>query len=199
MAAKIKSFVVGELQSNSYLLAGRYLIDAGGLSGELKEALLACRDSFEAVLLTHAHVDHIAGILEIKQLLPECKVYCHRSEKKFLADPKLNLSVWLGKEISVEADGTFDEYSPAIEGEKLQVIETPGHTPGGVCFYWQSEGLLFSGDTLFKNGVGRTDLYGGDMGTLQNSIKSKLFTLPVGTTVFPGHGPQTIIGDEVSG
>lgn len=193
---KIQSFVLGPLEANSYLLAGRYLIDAAGFNDELKNVLFEVRNSFEAVLITHAHGDHIGGLSRIKQMYPECSVYCHSEAEQRLADPELNLSGWLGEEITFSGASTFKNYQPEIEGENIKVIPTPGHTPGGVAFYWPSEKALFSGDTLFKNSVGRADLTGGNMEVLINSIKEKLLVLPEDTVVYPGHGPTTTIKAE---
>ena len=192
----VQTFVLGELKSNAYLVGCRYLIDAGGVNKELLQALTDCGEAFEAILLTHAHVDHIAGILELKQNFADCAVYSHRKAKEALQDPQLNLSDWFGQNIVIESTVSFDDYTPCVGENELHVIELPGHTRGGVCFYWPAEKMLFSGDSLFKGSIGRADLPGGDMELLVDSIRQKLLVLPDDTVVYPGHGPSTTIGAE---
>lgn len=151
----------------------------------------------EGILLTHGHADHILAVDELKQEY-RCKVYAGKAEKELLGNPLLNLSTALvQRAVSVEPDVLV------TDGEKLQlagftwmVIETPGHTVGCVCYYIESGEVLVSGDTLFANSLGRTDLPTANPSEIIKSIANKLFPLPEETMVYPGHGEPTSIGHE---
>ena len=124
-------------------------------------------------------------------------VYIHKGDVPYLSDPELNLSAYSNPTpIKVKADIIEVKQGNHITcGDiDLEVLETPGHTPGGVCYY--IEGLVFVGDTLFRDSVGRTDFPNGSYETLISSIKTQLYTLPDNTMVYPGHGPETNIGYE---
>ena len=125
-------------------------------------------------------------------------VYACKAEEELLADPNQNLSAMLfGKPLSLKADvWTCDEQELTVAGMKFRVLFTPGHTPGGCCYYSREAGVLFSGDTLFCGSVGRTDFPGGSMGTLTRSIREKLMPLPDETAVYPGHQDETTVGAE---
>lgn len=149
-----------------------------------------------AILLTHGHGDHIGGVPELVDTLG-LPVYAGEGEKALLADPALNLSPDLGGMVSVkEAEGLRDGQVLFFLGHKWQVIATPGHTAGGVCYYLEEDKLLFSGDTLFHMSYGRTDFPTGDTRALIRSVTEKLLILPEDVTVYPGHEGQTTIGDE---
>ncbi len=115
-----------------------------------------------------------------------------------LTDPEANLSGLAGAAVATEPADVLLQDGDMVEeaGIKLKVLHTPGHTPGGICLYAESEGLVFAGDTLFADSVGRTDFPGGDMDQLIDGIRTKLFTLPDQTVVYPGHGMRTTIGRE---
>ena len=150
----------------------------------------------KAILLTHGHFDHVMGIDDwVKEF--DIPVYLHEEEKDVLAKANLNLSYQFGK------DYTYDDVQCLksdevieIAGFSFRVIHTPGHTKGGCCYYVESEEVLISGDTLFAQSVGRSDFPTGNMRTLVNSIKEKLFCLPDTVMVYPGHNDLTCIGDE---
>ncbi|MCZ8523509.1 MULTISPECIES: MBL fold metallo-hydrolase [Paenibacillus] len=197
----IESFSLGPLQTNAYLLTvpgenKGIVIDPGMNPQPLLKR--TANLEIEAILLTHAHFDHIGGVDELRKL-KGCPVYLHDAEAEWLTNPKRNGSVnWpeLGGPITTEPA----EYALA-EGMKLellglpfQVLHTPGHSPGSVSFLHGNR--LFGGDVLFKLSVGRTDLTGGSENELLHSIHSKLFKLPDETVVYPGHGPKTTIGYE---
>lgn len=148
------------------------------------------------ILLTHSHGDHIGSIGKLKREFPELKLGVHKDEEHMLVDARLNLSIYILREpVAYKADFTFDEGDEIYLGEKsLKVIHVPGHSPGGACF--SVKDLLFVGDVLFKGSIGRSDFYGGDGRLLIQSIKEKLLTFPDEYRVFPGHGPETTIGDE---
>ena len=150
----------------------------------------------EAILLTHGHFDHIMGIGDLRREF-SVPVYAHEGDRETLLDPSLNLS------ISYTDGYTFDGATYVRDGQTLelagasfQVIHTPGHTPGGVCYYLENEKVLFSGDTLFQNSVGRTDFPNSSMSDLIRSLREKVMALPDDVKVYPGHMGETTIGHE---
>jgi hydroxyacylglutathione hydrolase len=192
-----ETFTVGAVSTNCYLVSGTYLIDPGGMNESLKKALEQYGDQIQAILLTHAHYDHIAGIGRVRERIGDCPIICHEKDRSMLADPEKNMSLWSGETVSFEADRTVEDEEVLSLGEvDLDVVHTPGHTQGSVSYYLEADQLLFAGDTLFKDGIGRTDLPGGDHQQLLRSIKQEILTLPRGTTVLPGHGPETSVGEE---
>jgi len=150
------------------------------------------------VLFTHAHLDHIAGAGAVRRLFPDSLLCIHKSEASFLTDPSLNLSALMGLNIvSPPADRFLEDGEVLKEGAlSCQVIHTPGHSPGGLCFYFEKENRLVSGDTLFQGSVGRYDFPTSDGEALFSSIREKLLPLPDETAVYPGHGPETVLGRE---
>ena len=158
------------------------------------------------VLLTHGHFDHIGGCEELKEAADAyagehgenpVKIYAGEAEKKFLLDTKSNLSKDMGRPVTVTADVYLkDGEELDLDGIRIKVLATPGHTAGGVSYYFPEGGFLICGDTLFQESVGRTDFPTGSMSTLVRSVKEKLFILPEETVVYPGHGDSTTIGHE---
>lgn len=198
---KIDSFSLGPLQTNAYLLQGEeegkaLIIDPGMNPAALIRRIQNLE--IEAILLTHAHFDHIGGVEEIRKL-KNCPVYLHPLEADWLSSPKLNGSLmWpqvTGPISTEEAEYDLAEgQTLSFLGETFKVLHTPGHSPGSVSFLCGKH--LFSGDVLFRAGVGRTDLPGGRENDLFNSIQSKLYRMDNDVTVYPGHGPRTTIGYE---
>ena len=193
---------VGGFEVNCSILSENgkaWIVDPGQEGERLVRLLAEKRLTPAAILLTHAHFDHIGGIPALRQAFPELPVYVHENDKAVISHPLNQLPPeyppvgTIGCLEVLKLGGTTD-----VGGLSVEVIETPGHTPGGVCYHVPSEKLLLSGDTLFAGSVGRTDLPGGDMATLMESLR-KLTVLPDDTTVIPGHGMFTTIGQEKRG
>ena len=199
---KVKTIVTKTYGSNTYVFynedtrAGA-MIDPGGEPQKLLAFLKENDITIEQILLTHGHFDHILAVHDIVEHTG-ASICSGEDELAMLMDPSLNLShEVLGVDYVVKPDKLLkDGDMLSVGGASLQVISTPGHTPGGVCFLAAEQGLLFSGDTLFRESIGRADLPGGDLPTLETSIQAKLFTLPPQTVVYPGHAAQTTIQHE---
>jgi len=205
---KVDGLVLGEYETNCYVLRASeatsdcLLIDTGLSPEPLLEFLQDNGLKPAALLLTHAHADHIAGAELLRGLYPDMKIAIHEADAAALLDPSANLATMVGEDINsppadvILADGGVVE----LAGLRLQVIHTPGHTPGCVCFYSSVDGILFSGDTLFAGSVGATDFPTSgpnDYSTMVSSIRTRLLKLPPETVVYPGHGPATSLANEV--
>ena len=151
-----------------------------------------------SIFLTHAHVDHMAGMNELRKAFPEARMYMDKRDRPFLRDPEKNLSYMFPTPTLVVDADVWVKDGDEIEtsGYTFQVIDTSGHTPGGISFYMKKEGIVFTGDSLFQGSIGRTDFPGGSMKELTGSIRKNLFALPDSTVVLSGHGEQTTIGQE---
>ena len=200
----IHTFILGAYETNCYCLRDNesaqdcLIIDAGLDADKLINSLEEKNMNPIALILTHGHIDHIAGLNAMREKFPEMKVYIHELDANMLDEPKSNLSLMAGISYVTEpADFTLED-NQVIElaGVKLQVLHTPGHTPGGISLYSKEQGVVFVGDALFADSVGRTDFPSGSMNQLVDGIKEKLLTLPEETKVYPGHGPDTTIGHE---
>ena len=202
MAYKIKLFVLGSVSTNCYLLYQEdtrkaVLFDPADRADVILDFINEKQLKLEAILLTHGHFDHIGAAQEIAKQC-QAAIYGHELEAEIVSDTTLNLSAIMGRTaISLQLDKTLrdgDEIDAA--GFHFQALHTPGHTPGGVCYYLEKEKLLFCGDTLFAGSVGRSDFPKGSYAELIRSIREKLLQLPGETQAFPGHGEQTTIGYE---
>jgi hydroxyacylglutathione hydrolase len=201
---KIDCLTLGAFQTNCYILRANeatkdcLIIDTGLEAGGLVDFLEIHRLNPVAVVLTHGHADHIAGLAELRRRFQEIKVYIHKLDAGMLTGEKDNLSSMAGVSFNFEPANFLLEQGDVINqaNTKLDVLHTPGHTPGGICLYSKTDGIVFVGDTLFADSVGRTDMPGGSGLQLIKSIKQKLCTLPDETVVYPGHGPQTTIAKE---
>lgn len=199
---KIEKFILGPVGTNCYLVENEvssecFIVDLGACPAELPGHLRKRGLQVKAVLLTHGHFDHIMGLKEFLKEFP-VPVYVHKEEEALIKDPELNASVsMLGCSYCFDqAEYLEDGEILEIAGQKIEVIFTPGHTAGGCCYYIPKENILFSGDTLFRGSVGRTDLPTGDMSRLIRSVRDKLFVLPGETKVYPGHMEETDISYE---
>lgn len=199
---KIASVVVGVWMVNCWFLVNEdtkeaLVFDPGDEAERILDYVNQKGWKVSAILLTHGHSDHIAAVNELRQKT-KASVYAYEAEKEMLLDMRLNMSdTMTSGGVTVEPDKLLhDGQDLTLSGIQLKVIHTPGHTPGGCCFYCEEAGCLFAGDTLFQGSVGRSDFPGGSMGALIRSIKEKLFVLPDTTTVYPGHGGETTIAYE---
>jgi len=199
MSFPIRIVPVGPVMANCHILEfpeSVLLIDPGG-DHEALLKLIGTR-TVAALLFTHGHYDHIAALIPLKERFPAAAVMIHRLERDFLSDPSLNLSGHFGRGVAYtrEPERLLEDGDrlPLPDGSELTVIHTPGHTPGGICFL--AGGILFSGDTLFRESIGRCDLPGGDEELILKSIREKLLVLPDDTRVLPGHMNATSIGYE---
>ena len=198
---RIDGFALGPLQTNAYIIANpetnRCIVIDPGMNPQPILRRVA-EYEVEAILLTHAHFDHIGGVDELRKL-KGCPVYLNDAESDWLTNPKKNGSLmWpdIGPPIETEPAeyGLDHNQTLTLLGETFKVFHTPGHSPGSMSFLFEDK--LFGGDVLFKQSVGRTDLPGGSSRDLYNSIHNVLFKLPDDTVVYPGHGPRTLIGYE---
>ena len=192
----IERFVVGPLQTNCYLVyedtSGKgVLIDPGEYDERIAGYIKVKNIDIEYTINTHGHADHIAGDAAFG-----FPVLIHKADESCLFDPSKNLSNLMeGKLEPIKIERILSDGDIVKFGQtELEIIHTPGHTPG--CISIKYDSILFSGDTLFYEGVGRTDLPGGSYEALEASIKNKLMCLPDEVRVFPGHGPETTIGHE---
>ncbi len=196
-----ESFPVGPLQCNCTVIgdtvSGRgYVIDPGGDPDRIMAAVARLGLEIEALIHTHAHLDHILAAGEISKQTG-ARICLHRDDL-FLWDALERQCQLFGVPYSpVPAPSHWlehDEELPLLDG---RCIHTPGHTPGSLCFYFAQPALLLAGDTLFMGSVGRTDLPGGNTQQLVTSIQERLYTLDEATQVIPGHGPETSVGYEM--
>ena len=199
----LETIVVGLMQVNCYILAEAsegqaIIIDPGAQERKIQSILK--RHSLKVALIvnTHGHYDHIG--CDDKFGVP---VYIHTKDMKLLKDPQFNLSSLfaLPFKVSSEIRCLEDNQHIGIGGIELKALHIPGHTPGGLALLMlrPQDNVLFTGDTLFCQGIGRSDITGGDQQLLIRSIKEKFLTLPDSTIVYPGHGPATNIGEEKKG
>ena len=197
---KVGCIVLGFLENNCYFIhrEGEHdaiFIDPNSRGEKLFVQLREKGLTVKAILLTHGHFDHIMGANEMREI-SGAKIYALKEEEELLLDPHLNSSFKVGKSYTVKPDVLVRDGEVLTFGDiKLKVIATPGHTAGGCCFYSEEDGVLFSGDTLFFESVGRTDFETSNAGDMKRSL-AKLFKLPDETKVYPGHGDFTTIGHE---
>ncbi len=203
---EIESFTLGPFETNCYLVypqgtgPGRdcWIIDASVGPSPLIDRVKTLALKPKAILLTHAHLDHIAGVNEVLDAFPGTPVLIHAAEKEWLSNPVLNLSAGGGMNITARGPDGFLAEGEDLElpGSRWKVFHTPGHSPGSVSLWNSAQNAAIVGDALFAGSVGRTDFPGCDQDTLFRSIRTKLYTLPDETVIFPGHGPQSTIGRE---
>ncbi|MDD6491648.1 MAG: MBL fold metallo-hydrolase, partial [Firmicutes bacterium] len=198
---KIGRIVMGICQTNCYFVyeEGRtdvIVFDPADKGDYIYNALKEKGFSVTAIFLTHGHFDHIWGVEKLKEL-SGVKVYAYEGEKELLESAALNVSKNAGRACEIKADVYVrDGEEITVSGMSCRLIATPGHTQGSCCYYFEEAKILVSGDTLFQESVGRTDLPTGSMSSLVRSVKEKLMSLPEDVKVYPGHGESTTIGHE---
>lgn len=192
----------GALQANTYLAVDEktnegFIVDPGGYNKVLTKEVRDNDVNIKYIILTHGHSDHICGVNEHKAEFPDAKIVAYKDEEAMLENPNLNQSPGFGVPYSTKADILVSDGDELKVGDvTLKFIHTPGHTEGGMCIYVKEAKALFSGDTLFRQSIGRTDFPGGSYKEIMDSIRKKLFLLPDDTNVFPGHMGTTSIGFE---
>lgn len=197
-----KILPVGMLQCNCSIFGDEstreaIVIDPGDEVEEIERVLHKHRLKVKAIVVTHAHIDHVAGAKKLKEKT-KAPVYMNANDADLLAalDEQAR---WLGvpmpERVEVDIDAR-DSVSLRLGESDFHVIDTPGHTQGSISLYIPHESKLIAGDTLFRDSIGRTDLPGGNSRQILSSIKTRLLVLPEETVVFPGHGPSTTIGRE---
>mgnify|MGYP005847537447 CR=1 FL=1 len=194
----IKRLPTGMLASNCYIVGNNSqgaVIDPGVPVDEIMKAVAETGLEIKYIIMTHAHLDHICSVDKLKEITG-AKVMVHEADAPALPDSWLNGSALFGlKSTFKEADVLLKDGDIIdVEGLKLEIIHTPGHTPGGICI--KAENNVFTGDTLFRMSIGRSDLGNGDQDDLMDSITRKLFRLDDDTVIYPGHGTISNIGYE---
>jgi glyoxylase-like metal-dependent hydrolase (beta-lactamase superfamily II) len=197
----IKNYYTGPLAVNCYVVTDEktkktFIVDPGGHNSDMVNYIRNNCNKPEYIILTHAHGDHMGGVPDLLEEFPDAKLVACIHDKSLLEDAKLNMSTMVyGYPIAFSADRYVADGETMKVGElELKFIHTPGHTPGGMCIL--VEDVLFSGDTLFEQSIGRTDFPGSSYQAIVKSIHEKLFILPDDTTVLPGHMGSTTIGFE---
>ncbi|MDF2484966.1 MAG: hypothetical protein K0R46_1134 [Herbinix sp.] len=197
----LKTLVLGMVQTNCYIVSNSetkeaIVFDPADHADRIEQYLKANDLVCKGILLTHGHFDHILAAEELAAAT-QASIYAHEEEAKLLADPHRNASSQIHKECSLVPEMLLkDGQVLQLAGFTIKVIHTPGHTAGGVCYYFLGKGTLISGDTLFRDSIGRTDLPTGNGRLLVDSIHDKLMSLEDQVKVYPGHGASTTIGYE---
>ncbi len=202
---KVETLVVGQLQACCYIVACErskqaMIVDPGDEPERIASAVERENLQVALILNTHGHADHIAANSALKRRFAGASLAIHSSDAAMLEDPQANLSALFGLPItSPSADRVLVDGDVVRLGDvEFSVIHIGGHSPGSICLltYGDAGSILFSGDTLFAGGIGRTDFPGGDLPELITGIKERLLSLPPETVVYPGHGPATTIREE---
>ncbi len=199
----MRSLVVGPLATNCHILVCREtgraaVMDPGFDAERILEVLDDLSAQAEWILLTHGHIDHVAAAAQVAEATG-AKIAIHEADRATLDHaPQMALVFGVKMDQAPQPEIFFKGGEDLSVGQlSLRVIHTPGHTPGGVCFHLPQENLLVAGDTLFYRGVGRTDLPGGSWEALADSIRGKLYVLDGKTRVLTGHGPETVLREEM--
>lgn len=193
--------VVGAIQTNCYFLYHEdtrecLIFDPGFEEEKIVSYVRKKELEVKGIVLTHGHFDHITAAAQVKEKLGT-QIYAPRAEEKLMADPMQNVSTMFGEPVSLTADVWLEDGQElAVLGQTMRCILTPGHTSGGMCYYFPKAGLVFSGDTLFQESVGRTDFPTGSHRELIQSVRERVLTLPEAVRVYPGHGLMTTIQNE---
>lgn len=199
----IRSVVLGVYETNCYTVQCAnelWVVDAGFEPAPLLELIREAGQPPTAIVLTHAHPDHIAGVPDVLECYPGTPVMVHEAEERWLTEPDLNLSSLMGTPLSISPPDRTLKHGESLQlGTSVwRVLHTPGHSPGSISLACEQMPVVIAGDALFAGSVGGTDFPNSSPAVLAESIRTRLYTLPDETTVFPGHGPSTTIGRERS-
>lgn len=197
---QVEPLIVGPLMSNCYIVWDEYkkegaIIDPGDDAKDILKAVQKLGIKIKYILVTHGHFDHVGGVALLRREL-KVEFLAHEGDFFFIQDGENAARRWGFDIEQPPKPDRFIEDGEKIKigGFELKVLHTPGHSPGGISFICDK--MLFAGDTLFQNSIGRTDFRKGSFEELSNSIKNRLYTLPDDTIVYTGHGPITTIGNE---
>jgi glyoxylase-like metal-dependent hydrolase (beta-lactamase superfamily II) len=197
--AKIHTIVVGDLQTNCYILQSNHaaiVIDPGAEPERIVRFIRDIKVKPSRIIATHTHFDHVLGVDMVRAKL-SVPFLIHRDDLSLLESMQSRVHQFMGLEVlpPPKVDSYLKDGDVLSVGdETVRVLHTPGHSPGSISL--SGLGYVFTGDALFNQSIGRTDLPGGDLKTLIHSIRNRLFKLDENTAVYPGHGPETVIGDE---
>ncbi len=200
-ALKVHCLELGPIETNTYIVSNEetkqaLLIDPSDGADRIVSFLEEEEYTPVAIYITHGHDDHIGSVNELKRRYG-LLVYIMKEEEEFVQSILYNLSRDFGHPRVIEPDMFFiDGQTVSVLDTKVKVLLTPGHTVGGACFYFPEEKMVFTGDTLFRGSIGRSDFPGGDYKTLLKSVRELVMSLPEDVTVYPGHGPKSSIGEE---
>ena len=199
---ELQKCILGSVYTNCYFLKNKttgelLIIDPADAPERIVSKVNEMQATPVAILLTHGHFDHVMALSYLMEQKPDLNVYLYESEAEVLASPDLNLGSMMGMNLSLKANHLVkDGEIIDVLGTKVKCIHVPGHTKGGVCYYFADYGWLISGDTLFQMSIGRTDFPTGNLNDLLTAIREKLFVLPPWTKVLSGHTPPTTIEEE---
>lgn len=198
---ELQKCVLGMVFTNCYFLKNKetgelLIIDPADAPEKIFQKVEEMQGRPVGILLTHGHYDHILAAPAVKEQY-QIKIYACAQEQEMLREPSMNMSGYGGRSTSIKPDVLLHDLEVfTAAGFSIQMLHTPGHTPGSCCYYLKEEGVLFSGDTLFYGSVGRTDFEGGSTADIVRSLHKLVDNLPEETEVFPGHDASTTIGYE---
>ncbi len=194
--------VKGPVQTNVYLGMHKetreaFLVDPADCADELAQWVRSTRATPRAILLTHGHYDHTGAAMRLKAEF-QIPIYAMGAERALLSDAALNLSAKWGRGFTVKADRFLEDGETfSVAGFSIKAFHAPGHTKGGACYWIADEKVLFSGDTIFYESIGRTDLPTGNHAELLRTVREILNALPADAAIFPGHGEETTVAHEL--